>query len=116
MPTAEIDIEEFRVKAKEWLAENAPRRQVRKTDDDADATDNDLENAMAMGDVARGKAFQAKLYDAGFAGITWPKEYGGQGLSNEHQRVFNEEASEYEMPTGVYTIGLGMVIPTMLEF
>jgi alkylation response protein AidB-like acyl-CoA dehydrogenase len=103
-------VEEFRVRAKGWLAENAPRRKTRSAEDDEATPDGE------MGPVAAGRAFQAKLFDAGFAGITWPKEYGGQGLSNEYQRAFTDEAGDYELPTGVYTIGLGMVMPTMLEF
>ena len=61
------------------------------------------------------KAFQAALADAGLAGLTWPKPWG-QGLTPEHQRVFNEEAAGYDLPTTAYIIGLGMVIPTMIEF
>jgi alkylation response protein AidB-like acyl-CoA dehydrogenase len=101
----------FRQKCREFLAANAKKRQQRKDDDEDDPSGMNAE----FGDVAANKAFQAKLYDAGLAGITWPKEVGGQGLSNDHQRVFNEEAADYELATGVYTIGLGMVIPTMVE-
>ena len=48
-------------------------------------------------------------------GLTWPRPWG-PGLTSEHQRVFNEEAAGYELPTGVFTIGLGMCAPTLLEF
>ena len=98
----------FRDEVRAFLAEHAPKRQKR-SDDEEDSFE------ATVADVATQKAFQAALYDAGLAGITWPKPWG-QGLSSEFQRVFNEEAVGYELPTSMYTIGLGMVIPTMLEF
>ncbi len=108
-----IAVEAFRAEARKWLEDNAPRRQAR-GDDEAPVARQP--NARVEGDtVARSKEFQAKLYDAGFVGITWPEEYGGQGLSNAHQQAFNEEASSFELPQGTFTIGLGMCLPTVLE-
>jgi alkylation response protein AidB-like acyl-CoA dehydrogenase len=112
-----VGVEEYRQQAREWLAANAPKRKA------ADAEDGAGEGEMsifadvesATDEVARAKDFQARLYDAGFAGITWPEEYGGRGLTNAHQQAFNEEAAGYELPTGIYTIGLGMCGPTILE-
>jgi alkylation response protein AidB-like acyl-CoA dehydrogenase len=63
--------------------------------------------------VARSKAWQAKKHDAGYVGLTWPKEVGGQGLSPMHQIIFNQEESRTFVPTGLYSIGLGMCIPTV---
>ena len=63
----------------------------------------------------RQRAFQAALADAGLAGLTWPRPWG-PGLTPEHQGVFSEEAAEYELPDSSFVIGLGMVIPTMIEF
>jgi alkylation response protein AidB-like acyl-CoA dehydrogenase len=65
--------------------------------------------------LAGQKAFQAKLYDAGFAGITWPREYGGQGLTNAEQIAFSAESRGYVLPVGAFVIGLGMPGPTILE-
>ena len=61
------------------------------------------------------RRYQAALFDAGLAGLTWPKPWG-PGLTSEHTRVFNEEAAGHALPTAIYTIGLGMVIPTLIEF
>jgi alkylation response protein AidB-like acyl-CoA dehydrogenase len=106
------ELTEFRRRCREFLAANAkPLRRRQPGDDDAD----DMAAAAQGADVTAAKRYQAALYDAGLAGITWPVEVGGQGLTAEHQRVFNEEASGYETPTAVYTIGLGMVIPTIVE-
>ncbi|WP_448586399.1 acyl-CoA dehydrogenase family protein, partial [Thermaurantiacus sp.] len=63
--------------------------------------------------VAHNKAWQARKYDAGYVGLTWPKSVGGQGLSPMHQIIFNQEESRTYAPTGLYAIGLGMCIPTV---
>jgi alkylation response protein AidB-like acyl-CoA dehydrogenase len=63
--------------------------------------------------VERSKAWQARKHDAGYVGLTWPKDVGGQGLSPMHQIIFNQEESRTYVPTGLYSIGLGMCIPTV---
>ncbi|HSL57227.1 MAG TPA: acyl-CoA dehydrogenase family protein [Acidimicrobiales bacterium] len=105
------ELAEFRARVRAFLAEHAPARRR----PEPGAADDDTPDAEAPS-VEQAKAFQAALFDAGLAGITWPQEYGGAGLTNEHQRVFTEEATGHELPTGLYTIGLGMVIPTLLEY
>src|SRR5277367_1651506 len=102
---SEQSASEFRRRARSWLAANAPGRP------DADRADGE---ARAV-DVGAQQAFQAKLYDAGFAGITWPEEYGGQGLTNAEQIAFSEEARNFTLPVGAFVIGLGMPGPTILE-
>ena len=99
------DVAEFRIRARAWLEANAPRR--------ASAGGADGEPGAAG--IAEQKAFQAKLYDAGFAGITWPREYGGQGLTNAEQIAFSQEARDFALPTSAFIIGLGMPGPTILE-
>jgi alkylation response protein AidB-like acyl-CoA dehydrogenase len=99
------ETEEFRSRARAWLAANAPRR----------SADNDADETGDRAGIDAQRAFQARLYDAGFAGITWPAEYGGQGLTNTEQIAFGEEAREYALPTGAFMIGLGMPGPTILE-
>ena len=106
--TESPELAEFRRKARSFLSEHAPKRASRRDDEGAP-----FEATVA--DVATQKKFQAALADAGLAGLTWPKPWG-PGLTPEHQRVFNEEAAGYDLPTTAYIIGLGMVIPTMIEF
>lgn len=86
----------FRQKARAWLAENVPSG-----------------DRSASGDEAR--TFQRALFDAGYAGIAWPVEYGGQGKAQVEAQIFNEEASQYSMPNGPLAIGPSMVGPTILE-
>ena len=40
------------------------------------------------------------MYEGGYAGITLPKEWGGQGLTTRHQQIFDEEVFGYERPGG----------------
>lgn len=60
------------------------------------------------------KSFQFAKYEAGLAGLTWPKEYGGQGLDGRFQTIYNNEVSAFVTPDFIYTIGFGMCIPTVL--
>lgn len=65
--------------------------------------------------VAQSREFMARLYDAGYSGISWPAEYGGQGLSAAEERVFQQAARGKSLPIGVFGIGLGMCGPTLLS-
>jgi len=61
----------------------------------------------------RAKAWQAKKADAGYAGITWPKEWGGRGGTPIQQVIYDQEEAKYAVPRGLFDIGLGMCIPTI---
>jgi alkylation response protein AidB-like acyl-CoA dehydrogenase len=100
--------DDFRARARAWLAANAPRRAS--GDDEAEA-----ETRGQAAVLAEQKAFQAKLYDAGFGGITWPKEYGGQGLTSAEQIIWSQESRDYDLPTGVFFIGISMPGNTLVE-
>ncbi|MGD9722975.1 MAG: acyl-CoA dehydrogenase [Pirellulales bacterium] len=60
------------------------------------------------------KCWQRKLYDGGYAGINWPKEYGGRGASFIEQAVFQEEMALADAPERMGTIGQGLVGPTII--
>jgi alkylation response protein AidB-like acyl-CoA dehydrogenase len=66
--------------------------------------------------VARCKEWQAKKADAGFACITWPKRFGGREASPILQVIYNQEEDNYGVPRGLFEIGLGMCIPTMMAY
>jgi alkylation response protein AidB-like acyl-CoA dehydrogenase len=99
--------EDFRSRARTWLAANAPRRG---SDEEAEAQ---VRGQAAV--LAEQKEFQARLYDAGFAGITWPAEYGGQGLGSAEQIAWSQESRDYDLPNGVFFIGISMPGNTLLE-
>ena len=60
------------------------------------------------------RRWQRTLHDNGWAGITWPKEYGGRGGTGVQQGIFNREQARYAVPTGVFAVGIGMVGPTLI--
>jgi len=66
--------------------------------------------------LLQAKTWQAKKADAGYAGITWPKQFGGRGGSPIQQVIYNQEEANYLVPRGVFEIGLGMCIPTMMTY
>jgi alkylation response protein AidB-like acyl-CoA dehydrogenase len=85
----DVDVDEFRARAREWLAENVPR---------AGTTRPGRAGGGHGGRVLGGDhELQRKQYEAGFAGITVPVEYGGQGLTPEHEAAYRAEAAGYEM-------------------
>jgi alkylation response protein AidB-like acyl-CoA dehydrogenase len=92
-------IESFRHRARQWLAANLKR------------ADTPLPLHF---DPPYQRELQARLFDAGFAGIAFPRQYGGAGLTLEHQRVFAEESAGYETPTA-FDVSQGMLAPTLLE-
>ncbi|HEX7096482.1 MAG TPA: acyl-CoA dehydrogenase family protein [Acidimicrobiales bacterium] len=60
------------------------------------------------------KEWQRVKHDHGWAGITWPKEYGGRGGTAVQQGIFNQEESRYDVHTGVFSVGIGMAGPTII--
>jgi alkylation response protein AidB-like acyl-CoA dehydrogenase len=102
---SEQSVAEFRERARAWLEANAPRKP---------GGDEPGEDSGPVG-IAGQKEFQARLYDAGFAGLTWPKEYGGQGLTLAEQIAFSQVARDFSLPTGAFLIGIGMPGPTILD-
>ena len=57
-----------------------------------------------------------RVYDAGFGGITWPVEYGGLGLTSEHQDAFREELAKYPTVAAGDLVTLGICAPTLFDF
>jgi alkylation response protein AidB-like acyl-CoA dehydrogenase len=93
-------VDDFRVRARDWLAQNMEKR------------------ALHPDGVAHGyesdHPLQQRLFEGGFAGIAFPREYGGAGLTLEHQRAFADEAAGYVMPAS-YTVSIGMLGATLLD-
>jgi len=65
-------------------------------------------------DDAFGREWSRKLHDAGYAGLTWPTEYGGAGAPYSFQAIFYEEMARAQAPAHVGVIGLGMAGPTIM--
>jgi alkylation response protein AidB-like acyl-CoA dehydrogenase len=62
------------------------------------------------------KRWQRKLYDGGWAGISWPKEYGGRGASLMQQVIFWQEMALAGAPPLANVLGLGIIGPTIIAF
>lgn len=111
------DEERFRDRVRTFLDEHARHRS--RSEEPGEMDGGDLAEAAELGRseadaISRAKQYEAALFDAGLAGLTWPEEYGGQGLSGRYQTIFNEVAADYETGSFIYTIGFGMCIPTIL--
>jgi len=100
-------VEEFRLRARAWLAEQMPRLE------DRDPGLDDPENDRASWE--RTKQLQRILWNGGFAGIAFPRAYGGLGLTPEYQRAFNAESGPYEMPLRINIPTLSICAATILD-
>jgi alkylation response protein AidB-like acyl-CoA dehydrogenase len=99
----------FRAEVRSWLEANAQLKDPRK----ARAGRSVRPESERL---ERARAWQAKKAEAGYAAITWPKEYGGLGGSSIQSVIYSQEEANFDVPGGFYEIGLGMCIPTMLAW
>ena len=99
-----VDLDVFRERARAWLAANRH---------DAPA---DYGAIVPPALVDAGIAWQRRLYDAGFAGIHWPTEHGGQGLSSEHNGAWIEECALAAVPAFINMVGIVLAGGAILRF
>jgi len=101
------NLDVYRERVTAWMNENMPLRDKHKPwhplDDDDDR-------------ASRNRELQKRLDSGGFAGICYPKEYGGQGLPIEYQRVFDDVSEDFDMPMLFSVPTLSITGPTVLEF
>jgi alkylation response protein AidB-like acyl-CoA dehydrogenase len=91
--------EAFRDELRTWLEENHP----------GDPPDEDDTLAFEFR-----RRWQGRLHDAGWAGISWPKEYGGRGASLIEQAIFSEEMVRAKAPSPANVLGLAMGGPVVI--
>jgi alkylation response protein AidB-like acyl-CoA dehydrogenase len=103
----------FRAEVRAWLANHARPRgdavEVRRAHHDPDP-------AADARHLAACKEWQRALYEGGWAGITWPKEFGGRGGSSMEQMVFSQEQSRFDVAVGAFAVAVGMVGPTLIAW
>ncbi|GAA0998104.1 acyl-CoA dehydrogenase family protein [Acrocarpospora macrocephala] len=92
MDSEDPDLREYRSNARAWLTGNLARRA---TGGRSPIVRSETRSAE---DIARNRALQRVLFEGGYAGITFPKEYGGQGLTPAYERAFRAEAAEFVLP------------------
>ena len=99
-------VEDFRRRARGWLAENMPKLGMMPKREGIDPEEQNWLDARDL---------QKLLFTGGFAGICFPREYGGQGLAREYQVAFNEESAPYEMPVALNVPSLGICSAMLLD-
>ena len=109
-PTIDESVEDFAARAAAWLADNMP----------AIDPNNPPEHDRGEEEPwQRARELQRKLYDGGFAGICFPKEYGGLGLPIAYQKAFDNVSRNYELPiilnTPTFTICAATILDTGSE-
>lgn len=99
------DLEVYAEKARSWLQSMAPRY-----------ARTSRQGLDVEADLALGREYMAAKYDAGYAGINWPTEIGGQGLSHLHKITFDAEEMQLGMPNVYFGISLGMPVPILIRY
>jgi alkylation response protein AidB-like acyl-CoA dehydrogenase len=102
----------FRGKVRAFLTEHATPKTGQPT---AHAMAHHANSEAEAHHVRSAQAWQATLYDNGWAGITWPVEYGGRGESSVEQMIFNQELARFDVPGSVFAQGIGMAGPTLIR-
>ena len=90
----------FRAEVRAWLEANVPSR----------------EELEGLDEIQAAKLWQKRKYDAGWACIRWPEEYGGRGASAIEQVIWNQEEGRFATPGSVFGIGQGMAAPTLMAW
>jgi alkylation response protein AidB-like acyl-CoA dehydrogenase len=90
--------EAFRDELRGWLSDNHPGREP--------------EGDLAGFEFRR--SWQRRLHEAGWAGVSWPREYGGRGATLVEQAIYNEEVVRAQTPSTANVLGLAMGGPTLI--
>ena len=99
----------FRDELRAWLAANVPK--------DWDSRRGEPAKAQSMEERFEFlKKWQRKLFEAGWAGVSWPREYGGRGASLMEQVIFWQEMAQAGTPPLANVLGLGLIGPTLIAF
>ncbi len=94
----------FRDELRSWLEANVPK-------DWGEWREKPLEESFPYL-----RAWQRKLYEGGWAAVSWPKEYGGRGATLMEQSLFWEEMARVEAPPMANSLGLGLIGPTIIAY
>jgi len=84
----------FRDKTRRWLEANVPHEDLKT--------------------LAERKTWHRKLYEAGYVGMLWPKEYGGWGATAMQQAIVQDEMARIQAPPAINGLGIGFIGPTII--
>src|SRR3989475_2453165 len=85
---------EFRAATRRWLETNVPTKDLKPLDER--------------------KAWHRKLYEAGYVGMLWPREYGGWGATPMRQAIVQDEMARVSAPPPINGLGIGFIGPTII--
>jgi len=100
------DQETFRATVRAWLSHNIPR--------DWKPIGSSEIPRKEQYELLRG--WQRSLFEAGFIGLTWPKEYGGRGLTFMEELILQQEMAVAKAPPILNVLGVGMAGPTIVAW
>ncbi|MFI4973323.1 MAG: acyl-CoA dehydrogenase [Caulobacterales bacterium] len=102
----------FRAEVRAWIDANSPKELL------ADLQSSGFGNLNIGGNdpMAVAKAWQKRKFDAGWACLHWPKDYGGRGATPIERVIWGQEEGPFGALGGVFIIGHGMCGPTMMAF
>ncbi len=99
---------EYRARVSAWLEANAPKRSATQT-----GGSFSLLNENAEG-LVRARAWQKVKAAAGYAAITWPKEFGGMGGTTMQSVIYGQEEARFDVSSAIFVVGIGMTMPTLM--
>ena len=102
----------FRAEALDWLEANAKRHQSPPIAASAIVAEWSVEEEDRK--LAEARSWQRRKFDAGWAGIAWPKEYGGRGGSLVEHAIFISEEPSFDVPFDALVVGTGWCGPAIL--
>jgi alkylation response protein AidB-like acyl-CoA dehydrogenase len=100
------DQQAFRERVRAWLEANVPAEWT-------SLGSTEVPRAAAYELIRR---WQGKLFEGGFIGVTWPREYGGQGLTFVEEMILHEELALQKAPPILNILGVGMAGPTIIAY
>ena len=109
----DMNLEEFRAEAREWLEANCPEEMRQPVEGDRDVCWGGR-NFVFQSDAQ--KQWLHRMADKGWTVPTWPKEYGGAGLSRAQEKVLLDEMRRINARPPLTSFGIWMLGPALLKF
>jgi alkylation response protein AidB-like acyl-CoA dehydrogenase len=98
----------FRDEVRAWLGKNLPEEWVARLRSSSDVPRPEAYEFL--------RSWQRRMYEAGFVGLTWPKEYGGRGLTFMEEMILHEELALRRAPPVLNILAIGMAGPTIIAY
>jgi alkylation response protein AidB-like acyl-CoA dehydrogenase len=100
------ELEQFRSELRDWLSANLT--------DELIANRRPTGNDDALFEKLR--AWNRTMADAGWAAVSWPREYGGRGATVLEQLVYTEETTRARAPLPLNVIGMNNIAPAIMHY